>query len=171
MLKLIMIRKQSGVTLLETILVLSLIAIIMIGGLKLYRDASEESKSNQAVAEVSAIVAGVKSLYVGQRNYAGIHQNIIIPSGVIPSTTKTGNHKYGHLVIWNIFGGYVSFSDETTDYTDDSFKLWYTQIPNYACIKLYTTDMGQVNLTDPVTASNNLCGVNGNNNNAYLIFK
>lgn len=59
-------KRQSGVTLLETILVLSLIAIIMVGGLNLYNNASTSSKANTLAREINILVRGINSIYANK---------------------------------------------------------------------------------------------------------
>ncbi len=78
------IYKQKGVTLLETILVLSLIAIIMIGGLHLYQGAKSSSGANEARRDLSSIVSAVESLFHGSGNYTGLTTQSLIKSRALP---------------------------------------------------------------------------------------
>lgn len=59
-------KKLKGVTLLETILVLTLISIIMIGGIKLYDNASSNAKVNESIREMSMIVNNVRAFCNGK---------------------------------------------------------------------------------------------------------
>ncbi len=134
--------KQRGVTLLETILVLSLIAIIMIGGLNLYKNASSSSKANKAVQEITAVASGVRNIYSSRASYTGMlildgspHMKAFIASGGVPSDMVTGNDS-----MKNVFGGAVRVVSNSVD--KSSFRIIYLNVPKEACYKMVTKDFG-----------------------------
>ncbi len=122
--------KQQGVTLLETILVLSLIAIIMIGGLTLYNNASNSSKANKIIREVTAMANEIKGLYASKSDYVGINDKDLISAGVVPehmiiSPTRAKGPMGGNLWI-----------DEVDP---ASFYIVFDSIPSGVCHKIFAS--------------------------------
>jgi type II secretory pathway pseudopilin PulG len=158
MLKLIKKTNQAGVTLLETILVLSLISIIMVGGLKLYRDASDATKSNEAKREISALATNVKALYASQNSYGTLANATLIAAGAIPSGMAVYNTNTPPTITGmnNVFGGAVTVAAVSGTNT---FSIAYAGVPTSACYKLKTADLGQTIVLAPSAVSN--CGTSG----------
>jgi len=174
MLKLIKKSNQAGVTLLETILVLSLIAIIMVGGLNLYRSASNSAKSTDAMRNLVSFATNVKALYGSQFNFNGLNNQVVINAGIVPPGMSIVGAN-----ISNTFGGAVVIAPGTvlanaanagdgglTDrayVVDETFSITYPLVPQSVCYKIVTTDIGQVGgPLDPVGAANS-CGAATNN--------
>ena len=148
---------QKGVTLLETILVMSLIAIIMIGGLNLYRGANEKTKVNEAVREITGLSTGIRSLYASSADFGGsnpLDNQVVIDSGAAPKGMRiVGN------TIMNVFDGSVTVSpeDHQNGATDAVFSIEYGNLSKSACVELASTDLdaanvGNVGLSHSLTA-------------------
>lgn len=148
MIKLMKNTKQAGVTLLETILVLSLIAIIMVGGLNLYKNASDATKANDSQREITALATNVRALYSSQSSFNGVTNTVINNAGARPN----GMSSSAAANIGNTFGGTVTIAaagdggalNGVTVQTDQAFSMILTEIPKSACYKIETTEMGQI---------------------------
>jgi len=180
MLKLIKKSNQAGVTLLETILVLSLIAIIMVGGLNLYRSASNSAKATDAMRNLVSLATNVKALYGSQFNFLDLDNEVIIDAGLVPpgmsiSGTSISNTFGGAVVIdagvalaANVVAGSGSLTDRS--YVDDeTFTVVYPQVPKSVCYKIVTTDIGQVGgPLDPADVSTTACSADSNTLTFYF---
>lgn len=154
MLKFLMKSEQVGVTLLETILVLSLVSIIMVGGLKLYGSASDAEMFQRASREVIALKANIRGLYSRQNNFSGLTNNLIIDSGLVPGGTffeaSSGSIK-------NAYGGSISVKPSGLD--DKNFEIYFGNIDKNFCIKTIASadfDFERVNIIDEESVSNSV---------------
>ncbi len=147
---------QKGVTLLETILVLSLIALILIGGLNLYKTAKSSSDANQAMRQIQGVISGIRSIYSNSNNYEGLiifyapivmpTQKALVASGVIPSDMI----KNGYDIV-NLYGARLR-AFPTGNNTLIEFA--YPGVPKDVCYKIVTQDIGAIivsSLTSCVT--------------------
>ena len=112
-------KKQKGVTLLETILVLSLMGIIMTGGLKLYKNASESVKTNSAMREIAMTSTRIRDLYTSSKNYNDLTNDVAKNAGIELEDIR------------------ISITPSTT------FDLTYEATSTISCTKLALTDLGQ----------------------------
>ena len=132
---------QRGVTLLETILVLSLISIIMISGLNLYQNASESSKTNEAIREITSLSTQVRALYASASDYEDITMEIVESAGAVPKGMKVDSSGNAY----NTFNGKVSVEateNSATGASDAWFNIVYNDVPKGACYKIVTSDVG-----------------------------
>lgn len=143
MLKLIKKSNQAGVTLLETILVLSLIAIIMVGGLNLYRNASNAAKTNEARRQIVALATGIRSLHMSKSTYgasnAVISSATLVATGAVPQDMA----QTGDTTISNTFGDTVIVkSVDAAGGTGSHFEVFYPSVPSAVCYQIVTSDIG-----------------------------
>ncbi len=137
---------QRGVTLLETILVLSLIAIIMIGGLTLYNNANNSSKANKAIREMTAVISGIKIMHANNPSYSGglnvdagsTATKQLIAAGAIPPDMISGNND----AIKNTFGGSVAVRTGWPALPPSMIYLAmaYSSVPQKSCSKIVSAD-------------------------------
>ncbi|MCT4575202.1 MAG: prepilin-type N-terminal cleavage/methylation domain-containing protein [Alphaproteobacteria bacterium] len=142
MLKLVKKSNQAGVTLLETILVLSLIAIIMVGGLNLYNNANNGVKANRAIQQVSAFSTNIRQLFTSAADYSDIDGNAgnadLISAGAVPQDMVAGA-----AAIRNAFGGTVNLSSVAgaSGIADSSFEIEFQGVPEEVCYKIVTAEL------------------------------
>ncbi len=132
---------QKGVTLLETILVLAIIAIIMIGGLSLYSNARNSMLATQTVRQVSGLAAGIKSTFSNMANYEDLISgwndgySTLKSAGVIPKGMYSDNNDSG---LQSAFGEQVFIlgvpDANDTDY--ESIGIWLREVPQKLCYKI-----------------------------------
>lgn len=140
-------KKQNGVTLLETILVLSLIAVVMVGGLGLYSGASKETKLNQVKRKIVEISSTVKSVYASNKDttgtgkYRGISQSMLEDELGLDLSNS-----------YITYIGYYKDSNWADGKSHDSFYLELSDMSSEACTKLATSEFGQFMITpsDPI---------------------
>lgn len=142
MLKLVKKSNQAGVTLLETILVLSLIAIIMVGGLNLYNNANNGVKANRAIQQVSALSTNIRQLFNSSADYGDIDGNAgnanLISAGAVPQDMVAGA-----AAIRNAFGGVVNLASVAgaSGIADSSFEIEFQGVPEEVCYKIVTAEL------------------------------
>lgn len=92
------IRKQAGMTLMEIIAALAIIAAVVVGALALFNSAQSSNQSVSMLKDIIAIRAAVQQLYTGQGGYgAGTLINPIlinarkVPSDMVPNLPAAGN--------------------------------------------------------------------------------
>ncbi len=137
--------KQKGVTLLETILVLSLIAIIMIGGLSIYSNARTSMLANKLRQQVIGLASGVKSSF--RNDYSGLIDgysdgyDALKNAGVIPKEMYSDKSASG---IQHIEGGEVYLFEESLIPGESSnhFAILFQDISEKVCYKFVTQETG-----------------------------
>jgi prepilin-type N-terminal cleavage/methylation domain-containing protein len=129
-------KKQAGLTLIELIASLAIMALVIGGALALYMSASTSQSTTQTIAEINAIRSSVKGLYYGQGGYGTANLNQVLVSGnKVPTTmiVTAGTPP----VLTNSFNGAVTVTGATT-----TFTLGVTAIPTAICISLLSSANG-----------------------------
>jgi hypothetical protein len=142
--------REAGVTLMEMIAALSVIAVITIGSLALYNAATSSQSSTQLVQDVTAVRAAVKGLWLGQGSYgvaAGTNLDAtLISSRRLPSTLRNSSG-----TLYHVLNGTVSVTGFPT-----TFEIVLTNISTDVCLTLLTNTTGwtqvQVNALTAITA-------------------
>lgn len=130
---------QSGRSMIEMLGVLAIIGVLSVGGIAGYSKAMEKFKINKTIDQISHIVANTRSLFIQQKNYAGLNSVIAHNVGIIPDEmwNNTDNEAY------NVYGGRVHVN-ETYLYQKGAFLLSFENISKEACIALATHDWRQL---------------------------
>ena len=121
---------ESGVTLMEMIAALAIIAVIIVGSLALYTAATSSQASTQLVSDVTAVRAAVKQLYLGQGTYgtSDLSSTLVaakrLPTTIKSVTTGTGAtattslvHQSGSAI--TITGGGATFTVKVAGVSPD----------------------------------------------------
>ena len=129
--------KNRGVTLIEALFVLGIMAI-MIGGIMLLVAQSQDStKENMLTMEINIIVSIIHDEYGNMNTYSGLSNNIIINSGRLPNRYIFNNN------IIDAYNGDVSVVDAgVTDDNTPIFKLTLKSVSRGACYTLTTQNIG-----------------------------
>lgn len=128
---------QRGVTLLEMILVLSLIAIVILGSMRIYDSVQNNARISRTVSDLSKLVYDVKELYSSKGSFTTNEGETnlvpeIITAGLAPKYMVVGSDK-----LINAFGGNLEISSWGGDLT-----VVIKEIPKFACVKLASSDIG-----------------------------
>lgn len=144
-------KRQRGISLLELIAALAVIAAILLGALALYSSASSSQNAIQLSQDVTSLRAATRQLFQGQGSYgaAGANLNqILIDSNRIPSTISVNG-----ATLTNVLGGPVDVFARG----NGKFGIRVQGLPTAVCVALATSkgdwDSVSVNsepITDPV---------------------
>lgn len=139
---------EAGVTLMELIAALSVIAVIIIGALALYGSATSSQASTQLMSDITSLRGSVKTLWLGQGTY-GANGTDLVPTLVaankVPTTVSSAGGVLRHAQNGNIT--IVSSGAGAT------FTMTLTNIPKDICIPLLTSAQGWESVTGTGGAS------------------
>lgn len=125
-------KKQHGISLMEIIAGLLVVALIIAGALALFSSADSSQKGNQMVADITALRSAVKSVYAGQGGYGtGSLNNVLKTAKKIPATMAVGTGNpptithtlNGSLTVQGVNGG-------------SQFAIEINNIPTDICVQL-----------------------------------
>ena len=85
------LQKQRGISLLEVMLSLAIIAIILLLATRYYVVASKSASLNATTALIGSIQQGAAQYRVGQGSYANMTQTTLINQGSIAKTDQTSD--------------------------------------------------------------------------------
>jgi len=125
-------RAMKGLTLIEGLLFLGIAAVVIVAAVAFYNNASNTSRLNQVKTQVSAIGAGIQSLYATQASYATADTDMVINAGIAPSNTIANNE------IRNPWGGLITITG-----SNRYFDIVLDEIPQQSCVNLLSSGMLQ----------------------------
>ena len=95
--------EQNGRSMVEMLGVLAIIGVLSVGGIAGYSKAMTKFKINKSMDQISMLVANIRTLFSGQRNYSGLNNANAVSFGIIPNEMDGGGG-----VITNAFAGNVT---------------------------------------------------------------
>ena len=130
--------EQSGRSMVEMLGVLAIIGVLSVGGIAGYSKAMTKFKINKSMDQISMLVANIRTLFSGQRNYSGLSNANAISFGIIP-----GEMDGGGAVITNAFAGDVTLGTTGVNGNADAgFTIKYDGLGQEACVTMATSDWG-----------------------------
>ena len=146
-------KTYKGVTLIEILLGLAIIAFIIIGAITFYNSANNNSRLNAARAQVQGIISGVESLYQTRSDYAGLNTQLAIDADLVPANLVAGG------AIENPWSGEYQLVGN-----GGTYDLTITNLPEGGCAGLATQglldepnvtnmNVNGTDYTDPVAAT------------------
>ena len=137
---------QSGRSMVEMLGVLAIIGVLSVGGIAGYSKAMTKFKINKTMDQVSMLVANIRTLYSGQRNYSGLDNATAINFGIIPnemysSASKIVNAFNGEVTIAAAAGNVVAGAGGTV-YANKAFQIVYNGLSKEACVSIASADWG-----------------------------
>lgn len=127
-------QRQAGLTLAETLLVLAIGALAIVGGTLLYLQATGSNKLNQGINQFVTLQSGIRSLYAGQPNFNGLTTTIVTSANAAPPDMTVTNG-----VLRNAWGGAVTVNIGASV---DQFIISSANVPKNACTKLVSLNPG-----------------------------
>ena len=113
--------EQSGRSMVEMLGVLAIIGVLSVGGIAGYSKAMTKFKINKSMDQVSMLVANIRTLFSGQRNYSGLTNANAVTFGIIPSEMDGGGG-----TITNSFAGAVTLGTAAVNTNNDAaFTIKY----------------------------------------------
>jgi len=125
-------QRQAGLTLAETLLVLAIGALAIVGGTLLYLQATGSNKLNQGINQFVTLQSGIRSLYAGQPNFSGLTTTIVTSANAAPPDMIVSAG-----TLRNAWGGAVTVANST-----DQFTISSARIPKNSCVKMVTLNPG-----------------------------
>lgn len=125
-------QRQAGATLVEIIMVVALISIITVGALNYFNSASESSRVQEGVSNLTSISSVIRNQFATQGDYNGLTEEMLSRSSNLPSTLKstTPNH------LRHPWGSGADDVDISPSTGNGSFEITYEGIPSGACVDL-----------------------------------
>ena len=75
--------EQNGRSMVEMLGVLAIIGVFSVGGIAGYSKAMTKFKINKSMDQISMLVANIRTLFSGQRNYSGLNNANAVSFGII----------------------------------------------------------------------------------------
>ena len=131
---------ETGRSMVEMLGVLAIIGVLSVGGIAGYSKAMTKFKINKSMDQISMLVANIRTLYSGQRNYAGFGNSNAISFGIVPNEMAVS----GSSDITNAFAGKVTFGTTTpaSGAASGAFTIQYDGLGQEACVTMATSDWG-----------------------------
>jgi prepilin-type N-terminal cleavage/methylation domain-containing protein len=124
--KMMKMNKKNGFSLLELLLVVAVGAILLLAGLAVYRNVTNNTNVNEAARLLNIIKQETQRLYQGEGEYGESDLNPILRNAeVIPASALN------RIEIRHPFNATVAVRG-----TDDTFTVLFSDIPQSACLKL-----------------------------------
>lgn len=135
-------RPQTGITLIETIIVLGVLAIIVIVALAIYPIVKASVQSNRETNNITTIAASLDSVYAGVGTYAGLNNLVAVQEKVFPANMVSG--PLTAPVVTNSLGGSVTVAPAMPPggQPNSGFTITSTNITDDTCTKIVSAENG-----------------------------
>lgn len=131
--------EQTGRSMVEMLGVLAIIGVLSVGGIAGYSKAMTKFKITKSMDQVTMMVANIRTLYSGQRNYSGLATANALNMGVAPAEME--GPAANTLV--NAFQGTVTLGTGTYNAQANAvFYISYGNMGREACVQMITSDWG-----------------------------
>lgn len=136
------VRRQRGLTAIETLLALAAGSLAVLGAITIYQAALQADKVSKATEQLLAVQNGVRQLYAtkggftdddGFSSFGTDVTELLITSNSVPSNMIVSSTELRHP--WN---GRVRVQTNK-----DNFEVTYEDVPRDACIRLLSGEQGQ----------------------------
>jgi len=142
---------QSGRTMIEMIGVLGIMGVLSVGGIAMYDKAIQKYRINQAIEQITNILANLNTIKMRQGNYKGVSSDkpeILVKLNVIPQELVVKQNNKTKLI--HAYNGQISIGTaKSFGNTDSSFAaekdviVTYSNISKNACLNLSSKDWGK----------------------------
>lgn len=130
---------SSGRSMVEMIGVLSIMAILSVGGLTGYTKMMSQYKINKSIEQITNMASRISAIGSQSSSYNGLSNQSAVKFNAIPSEVVIGNGTN----LKNPFGGAVRISPSSmfSDGSDTlAYTITYTDLPEEACVALGSHD-------------------------------
>lgn len=128
------IKRQAGATLMEIIMVVALMAIITIGSLSFYNSATESSKIQEAVGNLTGLSAVVRNQFQSQGDYQGLTESLLFRSTNVPVNIKSTVNTDQLRHPWSQTAAAVVVAPAASPYA--TFNITFAELPRGACVEI-----------------------------------
>ena len=130
-------KREKGLSLIESAMVLALAATVTAGVMFYYQSAADSNKTQSAISEVMSATSAVNGLYIGRSDYTGLDASVLLNSSAIPDNYKDKNGSK----IRNPFGGELQVKAKASG-NAFGYHVTLTNLPKSACVSLATLNLG-----------------------------
>lgn len=120
----------KGFSLLELLLVLGIVSALIVAAFIVYPKVQSSQRAEQEAKNISAIIAGVESLYAGKADYTGISEVVLINAKLIPANMLIGSGSMTQ--VYNSFKGIVA----VVNASPKGWGIVYDNVPSAECSKI-----------------------------------
>ena len=157
---------ESGRSMIEMLGVLAIIGVLSVGGIAGYSQAMSKFKVSKTTDQIQTMVTNIRTLFAGQRSYAGLDGKNAYTMGILTDETWDGTSAT------NAYGGEIIISTFTGD-SPHYFAITYNGLPQDACVRMVMSDWGDassglVGLDVKGTAGTTLTAVPSTAGQAFL---
>lgn len=121
--------KQRGMTLMELIASLAIMAVVIVGAVSLYGNANSSANTGTLVKDIMAVRSATQTLFQGQGGYGSASLN----STLITANKVPGDLSVSGTTISTPLGGTLTVTGNTTNFT-----IATTNVPADVCTQLLT---------------------------------
>lgn len=133
---------QKGLTLAETLMVLAIGAVAIVGGTILYMQASRSSKMNQGIIQLATLSSQIRTVYSGQSTFGtGDMVPSLAAANAIPADMRV---ETSPVTMKNAWGGAVTAVASVAGSGQSQFIITMSNVPADACVRLPTINSGSV---------------------------
>ena len=150
---------QIGRSMIEMLGVLAIIGVLSVGGIAGYSKAMMKYRVNKTIDQITTLSTNITTLFGNQNDFSGYGQNVLIKAKAIPEEMIQYNDNGTIAAIKHAFGGDVSWGGSATN---SEVGFTFRNIPQEACITLFTLDWGDGN-PKTVAEATELCSSNRRN--------
>ena len=134
---------ESGRSMIEMLGVLAIIGVLSVGGIAGYSQAMSKFKVSKTTDQVQTMVTNIRTLFAGQRTYAGLTGANAYTMGILTDETWDGSSAS------NAYGGSILLNTANSGHY---FVITYNGLSEDACVRISMADWGD--------ASSGLVGLN-----------
>lgn len=141
--------RRRGLTLIEAAMVLAILAVVLGGVMLYYSQANQSRQTSEAAGQIAAVQTAVRSVYAGQANFNGLSDAQLsqsLPAKMVNVSDNSLHHSFGGQL-------YVAPADAGGG-AASGFVVTMAGVPQQACIKLASQDMGRSTTGIGISASN-----------------
>jgi type II secretory pathway pseudopilin PulG len=129
---------QSGLTLIETAMVLGISSLVIAAALSLYATTHDNERTATALVQMNTIQQAVRVLYGQQATFTGLTSAMLISARTVPLGMING------AVLRNAFGGGIAIGTfDNNGVVDGGFTVTFDTVPVQSCVVLATKDYGR----------------------------
>jgi major structural subunit of bundle-forming pilus len=129
--------RQRGLTLIEAAMVLAISTLVVAGIMVFFQSASINSKTNEAMNQLSSLQSNVRSLYSSQPTYNGLNSELLINASGVPNKMVNGT------ALTHAFNAEAAVAPASVGSgANNAFTVTYSDIPSEACVSMATKDLG-----------------------------
>ncbi len=140
---------QAGVSLMEVLLVIAIVAFLVVGGLTLFTQAQQQGSAQRAQQQLTNLSSSIRGAYAGQPTYVGMDEATLYALNAVPDDMNDGA---GTNII-NAFGANVAVSFGNTcgndpagggQFSNGYFCIDFPGLTQETCQRMVASNVGSV---------------------------